>query len=262
MAVQYNRYVRDKLAKRQLDRISQFHRPSVALEVPDCIRHVECTNNVFDALSNNRCKFSLDLFSNRHGGVPRDRFPYILRRMHEENVTATLLCFSNLNTVTTGTADFWTLYCMFVMTTQSIVCILNQIDPRSYGDMYFSNFIVVNQPHKGNFKRRLDLAALQKARPLEVSNNTKFPGASVKCNGVNITLFNSTKFIMTGARDIGKINGALRELATKVDGFLVADENSNPDEHASGSSKKRAVKAPAKRLPGVPTAKRRKVAAF
>jgi TATA-box binding protein (TBP) (component of TFIID and TFIIIB) len=93
--------------------------------------------------------------------------------------------------------------------------------------MYFSNFIIVNQPHKGKFKGRLNLPALQKARPLEVSNNNKFPGGALKCNGVNVTLFNTPKFIMTGARNIPKLNGALRELADKVQEFLIDSRDSN-----------------------------------
>lgn len=100
---------------------------------------------------------------------------------------------------------------MFVQGFYWLVKSLNQYDTQDYNDLFYSRFVVVNNPHTGMYKYKLDTEAMKRDNRIKIKNSEKFKGLALRIGRVSTSVFPNSKFILTGSRHVDEVNETIEK---------------------------------------------------
>jgi len=160
-----------------------------------------------------------------HGGQAKPRFPYDLNAIrtllgclqmvrfpnvrlvnlhldeHGNRSKATVMFFANGKAVANGVADASRIFLLFIEGFYWLSVVMRHYNKADYDDLFYTRFVAVNNPHTGVYRDELDLASMLKKNPLQMRNTSKFKGYAMAFNRSNTSVFETKKFIVTGAVD-------------------------------------------------------------
>lgn len=120
---------------------------------------------------------------------------------HGNRSKATVMFFANGKAVANGVADASRIFLLFIEGFYWLSVVMRHYNKSDYDDLFYTRFVAVNNPHTGVYRDELDLASMLKKNPLQMRNTSKFKGYAMAFNRSNTSVFQTKKFIVTGAVD-------------------------------------------------------------
>lgn len=209
--------------------LAPCHQPYVAPLQDPRIKSLRSTNIVCHGQGGIRRPILLKILKNLAGGRRAIRFPNVrlcLLVKDEQNVIArsTLLCFANCKTVSTGVAVLSRLYRMFIRGFVWMVQNLCAYSRTDYEDVYFSRFVVVNNPFTGSYTHKIALDKMHEANQIFVKHSEKFKGYAVRFGAVSTSVFPCGTFTVAGARNMKQANATITNALKLYEPHVIRDE--------------------------------------